>query len=170
MKVTQIKGSALVVIGMLGLLGATQGSDGARIVNSGSTNTAPWSIAVRSDGTGSYSIEQRRYAGSPTVPPSQAIAVPRPLVQRFLSDAKAARIEGAKGEPCMKSASFGSTTVVMYHGWVSPDLLCPSSSGTLAALARDVSAIRSAANLDSMPRPVRIPPNELRRPNPLVSP
>ncbi|MHB8146964.1 MAG: hypothetical protein ACYDGM_06865 [Vulcanimicrobiaceae bacterium] len=163
--VTTSKAAAFVLLGALGLLGATPSLDGAHIVNSGSTNTAAWSLTMRSDGAGTYTLGQRRYGAPPVNLEPRAISVPAALAQRLLADAKAARAEDAPGGHCMKSASFGSTTVVTYHGWTSPDLQCPSSSSTLAALAGDVGAIQKAANLTTMPRPVRLPPNELRRVN-----
>ncbi len=168
--VTTMNVGVVALLAALGLMATTPALDGARVVNSGSTNTAPWTLTIRSDGSGIYTIGQRRFGAAPAPLAPHPIAVPSALAQRLLADAKAAREAGAQGGHCMKSASFGSTTILTYHGWASGDLQCPSPSAALDALAADVAAVQKAANLNTMPRPVRIPPNELRRPNPLASP
>ncbi len=167
---TTTKVGLVALLATLGLMAAAPTLDGARVANSGSTNTAPWTLTIRSDGSGTYTIGQRRYGASPVPLAPHPISVPSALAQRLLADAKAAREAGSQSGHCMKSASFGSTTILTYHGWASGDLQCPSSSAELGALAADVAAVQKAANLNTMPRPVRLPPNELRRPNPLTSP
>lgn len=129
--------------------GAAGAVDGATIVNSGSTNTPGYTIAVRSDGSATLAVRGR--LGMPANPP-KSFSVSSTVAQQFMDDLKAARDGHAAGQPCMKSASFGTTTRVTWHGWTSPDLQCPPG-GLLAPLARDVAQIRAASGIDTSGRP-----------------
>ncbi len=120
----------LLLAGLL-LTAAAPLRDGASIVTSGSTNTRGYTAKIWSDGTAS--------AGSGQL--SQT------LTRRFFADLRAAMHQPqAPPAACMKSASFGTATKVEYHGWRSPDLQCPVSSG-LVALQRDVQAIVAALQI-----------------------
>jgi hypothetical protein len=138
--------------------------DGATIRNSGSTNTAGFTISVWSDGTSSVSMQN----GNP-----RAVVISDDLATRFFTDLQAARTENAPPAHCMKSASFGTTTSVAWHGWQSPDLQCPSSSASVGALAKDVQAIEAAVGAGSgTPRRIGLPPSLRKNPptNPEVTP
>lgn len=139
----------LVFAGALALFAAQTQRDGAVIVNSGSTNTAPYSITVWSDATAKTSVR----GGMPatrTIPPA--------LSNRFFGDLRAARANGSPPAHCMKSASFGTTTIVTWHGWHSPDLQCPPYSASVGALAADVRSIEAAAGIQAMtPHRIRLP-------------
>ena len=131
---------------------ASGGLDGAVIENSGSTNAPGYTIKLWSDGHAAV-------AGAGT-------RVPADLVQRFFNDVRLAK-RGRAGEApvrgCMKSASFGSSTIVRYHGWTSADLECPGFAG----LSADARGIAAAAHGAASVRPiVRRPmlPGEHRRP------
>lgn len=125
--------------------------DGAHIVNSGSTNTPAYEIRIWSDG----------HARVTTKGNTNNVRIDPGVARQFFADAKKAKAENATGAACMKSASFGSKTTVLYHGWRSPDVTCPLT-GTLAALASDVAVISQA--LDPVrPRRIQLPPNEPRR-------
>ncbi|HEY9084362.1 MAG TPA: hypothetical protein VIN40_00260 [Candidatus Tyrphobacter sp.] len=131
--------------------------DGALIVNSGSTNTLGWSIAFRSNGRGI--VGGRTFSVSP------------PVASRFFADVAAARAAHALGGHCMKSASFGTRLNVRWHGWLSPDLSCPSGAPTLGSLGEDVARIVAAANVPNlMPRRIRIPVEPRRLPESTPSP
>lgn len=117
--------------------------DGATIVNSGSTNTAGWRIAFRSDGNGSVG--------------GRAFSVPESVTAHFFSDVHAAYEARITGRACMKSVSFGTRLNVTYHGWTSPDLSCPASSALASALANDVQQIEQIAQPPSGLRRVRLP-------------
>jgi hypothetical protein len=126
--------------------------DGLRVENGGSTNTAPWALWLRSDGTGSVETD----------PAGRAFTIDPALAERVFANVAAAR--DAKGEAghCMKSASFGSRTVVQWHGWTSPDLSCPQGSPSLAALAADIAQVQSLAQIGpALRRPLQ--PYEPRR-------
>ncbi len=129
--------------------------DGAAILNSGSTNTAGWRIALHANGSGTVSGE----AAAP-----RAFSIPPVLAAKFLNDAHAARDARSAGRPCMKSASFGTRLNVLWHGWISPDLSCPAASALLAALANDVSRIVDAANPSGGIRRIRLPIEPHRAP------
>ncbi|HEY5258237.1 MAG TPA: hypothetical protein VIJ12_07620, partial [Candidatus Baltobacteraceae bacterium] len=116
--------------------GAARVLDGARVVDSGSSNAAGWTLAVRSDGAGWLRIAAgatRRFLQTPA------------LAAAFLDAAAAARAAAIAERPCMKSVSFGTSVWVEWHGWRSPDLACPTTGAANATLARDVAALESAA-------------------------
>src|SRR5579863_7911008 len=75
----------------------------AVIVNSGSTNTAGYTIKVASDGNGSLIVQPR--GGSPGAP--KTFSVPVATATKFFADLAAARKVDLATVPCMKSASFG---------------------------------------------------------------
>jgi hypothetical protein len=63
----------------------------------------------------------------------------------------------------MKSASFGTSTVVTYHHWTSPDLECPGD-GYVIALAADAHKIAALLKIQGeRGHAVRLLPNEPRR-------
>lgn len=140
---------------------ATPSLDGARIVNSGSTNAAGWTIALRSDGSGTVT-QQPRPSGS-LDPIAHTFTVDRDVAQHFFSSAKLARNWNGTPPQCMKSASFGFTLTVQYHSWRSPDLTCPPLAGAVGELAADVTKIQAAAGVGAE-QPRRIPnPNYMKR-------
>ena len=135
--------------GLLALCAAAAAvRDGAVIVDSGSTNTAGYKIDIWSDGSAVITLQNR--LGVPAGAPKK-FSITATLAQRFFADLKAARNGNAQGTPCMKSASFGTSTHVTWHGWTSPDLDCAPDDPLTKALVRDVSAIRSASGYDSLP-------------------
>jgi len=79
--------------------------------------------------------------------------------ERFFTDVKSAREANAPAQFCMKSASFGTRTVVTWHGWTSPDLQCPPQEASTAALAQDVRRIVAASGLAGPPHRIGLPPS-----------
>ncbi len=154
--------SATIVVALLALSSAAvqgkQGLDGATIINSGSTNTVGWSIAIRSDGRGTVTEEAR---GMEAEGATRAFSVSSDVTERFFTDIAAARDTDAIGRPCMKSVSFGTRLNVTWHRWTSPDLSCPPGSAVIATLVADVGRIVEAANPTSGMR--RFIPVEPRR-------
>lgn len=153
--------TAVAFIACAAAASAAARPDGATIVSSGSTNFPGYTIKVHSDGStwAVRSNKQGEQIGTPVT-----ATLPSRVTQKLLNDAKAAKLSGhVIGQPCMKSASFGSTLVVQYHGWTSPDLNCPGG-GFIIALGADANKI--AALLPITNAPVRRPmlPNEPRRP------
>ncbi|MEO6912598.1 MAG: hypothetical protein ABI182_01080 [Candidatus Baltobacteraceae bacterium] len=138
--------------------------DGAIVTNSGSTNTAGYQIKVWSDGSAQAATRVRRFAAAAETPQPHSSSISTDLTQKFFADVKAARDQHVQGHSgCMKSASFGSTTSVSWHGWISPDLSCPSDSAVMSALAEDVAAISSASGAQTGSRMMHLPINEPRR-------
>jgi hypothetical protein len=123
--------------------------DGARIVNSGSTNAKGWEIDVRTDRSGSA------IAADGT---THRFTLTANATTAFFHDIQGARTSGATTGGCMKSMSFGSRTWVYWHAWQSSDLSCPTVGGA-RALAADVTAIEDAANIQAVQpsRMIRIP-------------
>jgi len=141
--------------GLLAAMGPA-GRDGAVIANSGSTNFPGFTVQVWSDGKAS--------GGAGSFSPE--------LAKRFFEHAAASKsAQAAPTRGCMKSASFGSTTTVLYHGWTSPDLECPQS-GPAAELAQDVREIVTALGMRTnrriplMPEPRRFPMQASPSPEP----
>lgn len=121
----------------------------AAIVDSGSTNTSGYRIDVSSDGAGTLTMRPRQGMQGSTQP--KGFRLSSTLTARFFSDLKAARDSNVTGAPCMKSASFGTTTHVEWSGWKSPDLDCPSRNALLSAVIADVNAIRQASGVGELP-------------------
>lgn len=145
----------------LGIAGATRGRDGAIIHSTGSTNFPGYTIKVWSDGS-AWAVRSNKSGEQIGQPSTQS--VPKDLAQKLLADAKAAKLSGhVSGQACMKSASFGSTTVVQYHGWTSPDLECPGD-GFVIALGSDAKKIAAALQIINAPARRGLLPNEVRRP------
>lgn len=144
-------------------LAAAPHKDGAIIRSSGSTNFPGYTIKVWSDGS-TWAVRANKAGDQLGRPSTQTIA--KPLAQKLLDDAKAAKLSGnVIGRPCMKSASFGSTTVVQYHGWTSPDLECPGD-GFVIAMGSDAHKIAAALQIINAPTRRGLLPNEPRRPEP----
>jgi hypothetical protein len=137
-----------VAFGAVVKAGASPARDGAVIVDSGSTNTSGYRIEIRSDGTATITLQNRAGAAQGA---AKAFSVASGVAARFFADLKAARAGNVTGSPCMKSASFGTTTRVSWHGWASPDLDCPAENPLLSALIRDVNLIRAASGIGSLP-------------------
>ena len=137
------------------LASAAPQSDGALITNSGSTNTMGYVIKVWSNG--GAEITMRGMA-------PRAFNLDDDVAARFFADVKAARSNPGSPQHCMKSASFGTSTSVAWHGWSSADLQCPPFTEPVGLLAQDVKLIQQAANIDNsirrlpMPRDVRMIP------------
>ncbi len=134
--------------------------DGAVIRNTGSTNFSGYTIKVWSDGS-AQTVRSSR-GDQPTSARVRG-TISKAQAQKFFADLKAAKESGRViGRGCIKSASFGSTTIVQYHGWTSPDLECPGGGFVIALAAQ---AHQIAADLHVRQTPVRRPlmPNEPRR-------
>jgi hypothetical protein len=148
---TFVRSATLAASLALGAFAACSASepDSATIVNSGSTNFTGYTIQVRSDGSASAQVSNR---GSDAESTPQPFTLDAATAKQFFADLAAARAEKAVGQPCMKSASFGSTTRVTWHDWTSPDLSCPPGNPAGAALVHDVQTIEAASGVSSGPR------------------
>ncbi|HET9096107.1 MAG TPA: hypothetical protein VFN37_05570 [Candidatus Baltobacteraceae bacterium] len=136
---------------------AAQMRDGAVIRNSGSTNFSGYTIKVWSDGS-TWAVPSDRAGTAVGTPVNGHISAA--LAQTFLRDAQQARRNRVISEHCMKSASFGTVTTVLYHGWSSPDLECPGG-GFVVALGADAHKIAAQLKIAGGRRTLL--PNEPRR-------
>ena len=148
---TFVRSATLAASLALGAFAACSASepDSATIVNSGSTNFTGYTIQVRSDGSASAQVSNR---GSDAESTPQPFTLDAATAKQFFADLAAARAVKSIGQPCMKSASFGSTTRVTWHDWTSPDLSCPPGNPAGAALVHDVQTIEAASGVSAGPR------------------
>lgn len=160
-------GLALGAVALIAVAAAAARPDGAIIHNSGSTNTAGYSIKVWSDGRGEVTMGRGPGWGT-----GKVFNVEPTVAERFFTNVKTARENPGTPGHCMKSASFGTTTTVQWHGWNSPDLQCPPFSPAVQAISADVRQIQAAANVDSGLHRIRIPnePRMIPETSPEVSP
>jgi hypothetical protein len=146
-----------------GVANARTQADTAVIRNTGSTNFMGYTIKVYSNGRVSAVHSNR--AGQP-IDKSVSATLPNTLTAQFFNDLRTAQHAHIVSQPCMKSASFGTTTVVMYRGWTSPDLECPGD-GHVIALGSDAKKIAAELKFQGMPvRRIPMLPNEPRRTEP----
>ena len=87
----------------------------ATIVDSGSTNTAGYTLVVAPDGAAT--VAQDGIAQPKVVAAAQAHWL-------FAKLREAEPVDSLGGGHCMKSASFGTSTVVTWHARTSSDLSC----------------------------------------------
>lgn len=122
--------------------------DAAVIENSGSTNIAGYRIAVHPGGAAAYTTGG---------------AVEHGTVSRATAHWLFAKLEAAgpladlKAGHCMKSASFGSSTTLEWHGVRTPDLTC-GGDPTVAELNRTVASIVRQLHVSPGPRRVHLQP------------
>lgn len=146
---------------ILAALAAAPHRDGVVIHNSGSTNSYGYTIAVWSNGDARVEMSSR--TAVPASPP-RAASVPKALAERLIADAQQAKRERPAAVHCMKSASFGTTETILYHGWQSPDVTC-SSGALVQRLHADAESIVQALHLPLFGRGVPMLPG-IRRPMP----
>lgn len=105
------------------------------IVNSGSTNTAGYSIVVEKSGRADYTSRPRRGQAAEKIRKE----IPKTLAERLFRDVEAARpLADLPVRHCAKSVSFGTRTMVVSGDEESPDLSCGSDDRRAQALAADV--------------------------------
>jgi len=121
------------------------------IDNSGSSNTLGYSVFVRRDGAVRYVIAPLRTAPGEE-PESGSRTVDRPAAGRVFDDLAALEPFPPGSSACMRSASFGSRTTVVWRGERSPALDC-ANDPVYAALRRDVMALIGQLKLQLLRRP-----------------
>ena len=138
----------------------------AVILNTGSTNTPGYRIVVSPSGEAQYIVDR----GTPV-----RGSISTELAFHFFSDLRAAMpLSKLPTEPCMKSASFGTSTFIWWQGQRSPDVSCP---GNAAARTLDGTVVKVIEALDIRAGPPtvqpllspdarQLPPNEPRKPLP----
>jgi hypothetical protein len=112
----------------------------ATIVNSGSTNTAGFRIAVRRSGAAEYTSVPRGANARNEEAEKSGREIPKDLAMRLFSDLEAAKpLAGLPAPHCMKSKSFGSRLTIEFGGETTPDLSCGDGGNEhLRNIIRDV--------------------------------
>jgi hypothetical protein len=121
---------------------ASLGPDAVLIVNSGSTNVAGYRIVVHKNGTADA------YEGPNVVRRTLGPALAANL---FAHVERAAPLDALPTAHCMKSASFGSRTIVAWNGRTSGDLTC-GGDDRLRALASAVQDVIHVCAPPTLPR------------------
>jgi len=109
------------------------GPDDAVIVNSGSTNYSGYTVVIHPDFSAEIAVNGKTRQA--TIPEAQAKWL-------FAKLEAAMPLDSLTMRRCMKSASFGTTTTIAYHGNVTPDLSC-GAGATGGELARTAAVITS---------------------------
>jgi len=95
------------------------------IVNSGSTNTCPYTISVLPSGQATYTVCDSQGSGE----------ISSSLTTKFFDDIRAAEpLSELPYMSCGKSVSFGTKTKVDYKKQTSPDVSCPSTDSRVTNL------------------------------------
>jgi len=140
--------------------GTAVAASAAVIINSGSTNTAPYKIVVTPDGTARI---QMQAVDTVTKTLSEA------TVKSFFSDIRAAMpLDAINMQPCMKSASFGTSTFVRFEAKQTPDLQCASGSAA-ERLSADVEKITAELGVNALRSFGAHPVHALQGPTPKPS-
>ena len=131
----------------------------AVILNTGSTNAPGYRIVVTRAGDAEYVWGSHRTTAR--IDPS--------LAAKFFADAQRGMpLSRLRYAPCMKSASFGTSTFVWWRGERSPDLTCPEGA-VASSVYQDALAIASELKIGTG-SPVYLPTGEPRKPIPTASP
>jgi hypothetical protein len=112
----------------------------ATIVNSGSTNTSGFRIAVKRSGAAEYASIPRGAGAHEKEPETAGREIPNDLASRLFADLEAAKpLANLPAPHCMKSRSFGTRLTVEFGGETTPDLSCGDGGNEhLRALIKDV--------------------------------
>ena len=137
LSITKISlGSTLVaaVLTVVPLRGIAQTAQSPGIIiNSGSTNTCPYTISVEPSGQASYTVCNNPGTGK----------ISKSLATEFFNDISAGEpLSELPDTSCGKSVSFGTTTKVKYKDQTSPDVSCPSSDSRVTNLYNDAQDIQ----------------------------
>ena len=108
------------------------------ITSGGSTNIPDYRISLSRGGRAEVALRNNLTTKD----------VPADLAERFFADLSAAMplAQLPVGQPCFKSASFGSSTFITFASQRSPDLAC-ASGPRAQVLMGDVAAIKHALNI-----------------------
>jgi hypothetical protein len=118
----------------------------ATIVNTGSTNTSGFRIAVHRSGAAEYVSIPRGANAQSTAPEKATRDIPADLAARLFTDLESAKPLAALPAPhCFKSASFGYRLTVEFDGETTPDLSC--GDGGNERLRTLISAVKETVAL-----------------------
>ncbi|GCE06964.1 hypothetical protein [Dictyobacter aurantiacus] len=120
----------------------------ALIVNSGSTNTCPYTIDVALNSFATYTVCQRHGSGTLDVPQT---------ISFFDHVLKATPLDHLPYKPCLKPISYATETTVDYAQQKSPDISCPSHDSRVTQLYDDAVSIQHALGFSTIRRPQSLP-------------
>ena len=122
---------------------------GAAVIrNSGSTNSAAYTLVIAPDGAATFGGDDG-YTRK-----TVAAAQTRWLFSRL---AAAGPLESLGLQHCMKSASFGTSTTITWNGSTSGDVSC-SADPASRELMRTITVIAAQLAIPTLPRPRRLRP------------
>lgn len=131
----------------------------AVILNTGSTNFAGYRVVLQRSGSAEYIYGARRATAT----------IDKSIASKFFEDAQRGMpLSKLQVAPCMKSASFGSSTFVWWRTERSPDLSCASDANSRSVFA-DALSIASALKIGGG-SPIYLPTGEPRKPIPTPTP
>ncbi|GLV60330.1 hypothetical protein KDH_71500 [Dictyobacter sp. S3.2.2.5] len=128
----------------------------ALIVNSGSTNTCPYTIDVTLNSFATYTVCQRH--GSGTLDVTKTISF-------FDHVLKARPLDELPYKPCLKPISYATVTDISYAQQKSPDISCPSHDSRVTQLYDDAVSIQNALGFSTIRRPQSLPVNTIQVPD-----
>jgi hypothetical protein len=105
----------------------------ATIVNSGSTNSCAYTIAILLNSVATYTSCRQEGNG---------ILSPTLTIQFFEHIMTAMTSSIAPPHPCIKPISFGTKTIIQYAGHLTPDISCPGNDNHLTILFSDTRLIQ----------------------------
>lgn len=133
--------------------------DSAVILNTGSTNAQGYRIVLQRSGEAEFVWGARRSTAT----------IDKAIATKFFADAtRGMPLSKLQVAPCMKSASFGTSTFVWWRGQRSPDLSCPTDARS-SHLNDDALAVATALHIGSG-HAVYLPTGEPRKPVPTPTP
>jgi len=111
-----------------------------KIVNSGSTNTAAYTINIEPNGRVLYHTEPRR--GVTTGGTNGKGNLPSKTIDTLYKQIKKCEpINKLPAQLCAKSVSFGFFLTLTYNGQTTPDLSCPPNNTNVKALTTTVDGV-----------------------------
>lgn len=127
-------------------------TDLIRIVNSGSTNTAAYTIELQRNGLVQWMITPRfqPVLSSSTSSPNRS-RIPTVRAKNIFQEIEQA-FPFTQYEPvfCIKSISFGTTLSVVYNGQQSPDFNCPMKDQRLVNLSKDIHELITDLHINTL--------------------
>ena len=126
-----------------------------RIVNSGSTNTAAYTIELQRNGLVQWTVTPRLHPVLSTVPtstvtPNQSRLPTVRAKTVFQAVEQAYPFTQYKPVFCMKSVSFGTELNVIYNGQQTPDLNCPMDDQRLVNLSKEINDLITDLHINTL--------------------
>lgn len=141
----------LIFLTLLSVL--VSADDNIEIVNSGSTNTAGYTITLQRTGTVTWTVSSRFRPNSPASSNTTQISSTR-MASIFQAVEAASPLSQYQPVFCVKSVSFGTTLHLQYRGQQSPDLSCPVKDTPLLVVKKYVQELIGELRINTL-NPIR---------------